>query len=108
MPVIKIISEKEVDINGESLEALAMLANSRRPMCYGEFVCRPERNLLNEVLNWIDLGLVQRVDGHKHQLIQNPPPEGYNERASFYELTEKGRAYFDDITGYASRSLVPK
>ncbi len=92
-----------LEIDGETLEALAMLGNSRRPMGYIEFVARPDRNLLASVLDLIDFGLVQRTEPHYQDGRRAP-----DEKESFYELSENGRQYFNSLINYVSETLTRK
>jgi hypothetical protein len=52
------------------------------------------------------LGLAKKVEPHQDQLREDLPPLPSGETESFYELTDKGRIYFNRIVRYASESVT--
>jgi|TARA_B100001971_G_C18111262_1_gene494329 hypothetical protein len=71
-----------------------------------KFVNTQERNLLAAALDLVDLGLAKKVEPHQDQLREDLPPLPSGETESFYELTDKGRIYFNRIVRYASESVT--
>ena len=103
------------------LEVLAILANSRRPVRYIDFVNKPDRNLLANAMDLAKLGLVTSLSVDE---IRN---RGYSvedlcdgidirdagaflcdgigdisDAGAFYEISEHGKSVVDGMLNYAN------